>query len=115
MPFHIAAGLTLEAASRICSHECRALCCRGPLYLRLTTAEVVVFKAHAAALGVELELAESADGSGTVSFLEHPGQHCPMLDDATSVCRIYEDRPQRCRTFPEKPRPECAISGWEAV
>jgi Fe-S-cluster containining protein len=115
MPFHLAAGLTLEAASRICRHECRALCCRGPLYLSLTAAEVAGFKAHAAALGAELELHEAADGSGTVSFLEHPGQHCPMLDDATSVCRIYEDRPERCRTFPEKARPECAISGWEAV
>ena len=114
MPFHLAAGLTLEAASRICSQECRALCCRGPLYLRLTAGEVPAFKAHAAALDVRLELAELKDGTGTVSFLEHAGEHCPMLDSATSVCRIYEDRPERCRSFPEAPRAECAISGWEA-
>jgi len=110
---HLAAGLTPEAASRICRHECRAQCCRGPLYLCLTAPEVGIFRARAARLGVELKLAEAADGSGTVSFLDHPGERCPMLDDATSVCRIYEDRPQRCRDFPERPRTDCAISGAE--
>ena len=113
MPFHLAAGLTLEAASRICRLECRAQCCRGPLHLRLTAPEVSAFRAHAAALGVELKLMEAADGSGSVVFLEHDGERCPMLDDATSACRIYEDRPQRCRDFPDKPRPGCAISGAE--
>jgi Fe-S-cluster containining protein len=108
---HLAAGLTPQAASRICMHECRAQCCRGPLYLRLTAPEVPTFRAHAAALGVELRLEEAADGSGSVGFLEHPGERCPMLDDATSACRIYEDRPERCREFPEKRRPGCAISG----
>ena len=110
---HLAAGLTPESASLICRHECRAQCCRGPLCLHLTAAEVLSFKAHAAALGLELKLREAADGSGSVVFLEHAGEHCPMLDGATSVCRIYADRPQRCRDFPEKPRAGCAISGAE--
>jgi Fe-S-cluster containining protein len=70
-----------------------------------------MFRTRAAALGVELKLREEADGSGSVVFLEHEGQRCPMLDDATSACRIYEHRPERCREFPEKPRPGCAISG----
>ena len=108
---HLAAGLTLQAASHICRHECRAHCCRGPLYLRLTPPEVQTFKARAATLGVVLKLMEEAGGSGVVSFLDHPGERCPMLDDATSVCRIYADRPERCREFPEKPRPDCPISG----
>jgi len=110
---HLAAGLTPDAASRICRHECRAQCCRGPLCLSLTAAEVLAFRAHAAALGVELKLRTAEDGSGSIVFLEHAGEHCPMLDDATSVCRIYPDRPERCRDFPEKPRPGCAISGAE--
>ena len=110
---HLATGLTLQAASQICMRQCRAQCCRGPLYLRLTALEASTFKARAAALGVELALVEEADGSGVVSFLEHAGERCPMLDDATSTCRIYEDRPARCREFPEKPRPGCAISGGE--
>ena len=107
------AGLTPEAASRICMRQCRAQCCRGPLYLRLTAPEVLTFRSRAAALGVDLKLREAADGSGTVGFFEHAGERCPMLDDATSACRIYEDRPARCRDFPEKPRPGCAISGAE--
>jgi len=108
---YLAPGLTPEAASRICRHECRAQCCRGPLLLSLTAPEVLSFRAHAAELGVELTLREADDGSGAVAFLEHAGECCPMLDDATSVCRIYADRPHRCREFPDKPRPGCAISG----
>jgi Fe-S-cluster containining protein len=108
---YLAPGLTPEAASRICMHECRAQYCRGPLLLSLTAPEVLSFRAHAAELGVELTLREADDGSGAVAFPEHDGERCPMLDDATSVCRIYADRPHRCREFPDKLRPGCAISG----
>lgn len=100
-----------EAASRICMHECRSHCCRGPLYLRLAPSETTAFRAHAAALGVELDVIEAPDGSGTVSFLEHAGERCPMLDALSSACRIYENRPRRCREFPDRPRPDCPISG----
>jgi Fe-S-cluster containining protein len=108
---HLATGLTLEAASHICQHRCRAQCCRGPLVLGLTAPEVVTFEARAAALGVALKVRAGDDGSGLVVFLEHEGGRCPMLDEATSACRIYEDRPQRCREYPERPRPDCPISG----
>jgi Fe-S-cluster containining protein len=91
--------------------ECLAQCCRGPLYLRLSAPEVRTFKARAAALGIALELKEAADGSASLGFLEHPGERCPMLDDGTSACRIYDDRPRQCREFPRAPRPGCAISG----
>jgi Fe-S-cluster containining protein len=92
-------------------HVCRAHCCRGPLYLHLTATEVPTFRARAAALGVELELNEAPDGSGLVLFLQHPGARCPMLDDVSSACRIYDVRPGRCREFPDRPRPDCPISG----
>jgi Fe-S-cluster containining protein len=108
---HLTAGLTPEIASRICMHQCKAMCCRGPLYLDLTPQEVVAFKAHAVAFGVALHVNEAADGGGSVGFLEHVGERCPMLDDANSACRIYKDRPERCREFPDRVRPGCAISG----
>ena len=111
MPPHLIAGLTAEAASHICMNQCRAMCCRGPLVLRLTSAEVPGFKAHAAAIGVEVLFRHGEDGGGLVRFSDHPGERCPMLDDATSACRIYDDRPQRCRDFPERLIPGCAISG----
>ena len=101
-----------QAATHVCMHECRAGCCQGPLYLQLEPSEVPGFRARAAVLGVELDVVEAPDGSGTVSFLEHPGERCPMLDVATSACRIYAHRPQRCRDFPDKPRPDCPISGF---
>ena len=111
MPPHLIAGLTHRAATRICMDQCRAMCCRGLLILRLTIDEVPAFKGHAAALGVDLALTQTTDGEGWVRFAEHAGERCPMLDDATSACRIYKDRPQRCRDFPERLTPGCAISG----
>jgi len=92
-------------------NECRAQCCRGPLVLRLAADEVPTFESRAAALGVELKLRMQDDGGATVAFPEHAGEHCPMLDDRTSACRIYDARPARCRQFPAKPEPGCAISG----
>ena len=35
-----------------------------------------------------------ADGGGNLLFLDHPGECCPMLDQATFACRIYEQRPR---------------------
>ena len=104
-------GLTPEAASHICMNQCRAMCCRGPLILRLSGDEVSAFKRHADSLQVGLIVIQAPDGGGWVRFTDHDGERCPMLDDATSACRIYEDRPQRCRDFPERPTPGCAISG----
>ncbi|MBI2856286.1 MAG: YkgJ family cysteine cluster protein [Chloroflexi bacterium] len=111
MPHYLAPGLTPEAATDICMNQCRAMCCRTPYILRLSASEMVAFKARAISLGVPLTIEPTADGVGWVRFSVHPGEHCPMLDDATSACRIYGDRPQRCREFPESLTPGCAISG----
>ena len=105
---------TAEAASRICMEQCRAMCCRGPIILRLSPGEVEGFKANAARLGVEARVTATADGGGWLRFTDHPGDRCPMLDPDDFSCRSYADRPQRCREFPEKPEPGCAISGWRA-
>lgn len=104
-------GLTPESASDICMNRCRAMCCRGPLILTLTEAELMVFEQNASVIGVVLRVGKSPDGDGWVKFSEHAGECCPMLDRATFACRIYADRPQRCRDFPEKLTPGCAISG----
>ena len=106
--------LTPEAASRICMEQCRAMCCRGPIILRLAPGETEGFQANAARLGVEARITANADGSGWLRFTDHPGDRCPMLDPEDFSCRSYADRPRRCREFPEKPEPGCAISGWRA-
>ena len=106
-------NLTPEAASRICMEQCRAMCCRGPLILRLEPGEIDGFRREAARLGVKAEIAPAADDGGNLLFLDHPGECCPMLDQATNACRIYDSRPQCCRDFPRKPEPGCAISGWQ--
>ncbi len=111
MPARLIAGLTPEAASHICMNQCKAMCCRGPLILQLTVEEVPRFQTQAARLSIDAKITPAADGGGWVRFSDHPGERCPMLDPSTFVCRIYEERPQRCRDFPEKPTPGCAISG----
>ena len=108
---HLREGLIPEAASRICMDECRAMCCRGPLILRLERDEVQGFEKRARDLDVDLVFGRAADGGGMVRFADHAGESCPMLDQATFACRIYEQRPRRCREFPERLTPGCAISG----
>ena len=105
-------NLTPEEASRICMDQCRAMCCRGPLILRLEPEEVAVFHREAVHLGTTADISPAADGGGDLLFLDHPGECCPMLDQATFACRIYEQRPRVCREFPRRPEPGCAISGW---
>ena len=105
-------NLTPEEASGICMDQCRAMCCRGPLILRLELDEVAVFHGEAVRLGTTADISSAADGGGNLLFLDHPGECCPMLDQATFACRIYEQRPRVCREFPRRPEPGCAISGW---
>ena len=103
-------GLTLEAAHTICMHQCKGQCCRGALILRLEATEVAGFKNRGKSLGIETHISPSLDGGAWVKFTEHAGEHCPMLDQNTSKCLIYSNRPRRCRSFPEKPTLGCAIS-----
>ena len=111
MASFLRAGLNLAEASEICMNQCHAMCCRGPLILSLSQAESETFKAKAEEMGVEALVRQAEDGGGWLRFSEHPGERCPMLDPATFACRIYESRPQRCRSFPERMTPGCAISG----
>ena len=92
-------NLRLEEASRICMDQCRAMCCRGPLILRLEPDEVAVFHREAVHLGTTADISPAADGGGNLLFLDHPGECCPMLDQATFACRIYEQRPRVCGSF----------------
>ena len=104
--------LSPEEASRICMTECHAMCCRGPIILRLEPDEVTGFYRRAADLGTEARISRAADGGGNVLFLDQERECCPMLDTATSGCRIYDQRPRVCREFPRKREPGCAISEW---
>ena len=113
MPANIIPGLSPEQASHICMTQCGAMCCRGPLILELTEEEAQTFRGNAARLGTEARVSERPEGGGWVRFSDHEGERCPMLDKDTNGCRIYRQRPRRCRDFPERPTPGCAISGYE--
>jgi Fe-S-cluster containining protein len=110
MPPHLKAGLTPEAASHICMNQCKAMCCRGPLILQLTWDEALTFMGHGASLGIDVHIIRAPNGDGWVRFTDYEEECCPMLDSHTSVCRIYQDRPRRCRDFPERATPGCSIS-----
>ena len=103
-------GLTVEAGSSICIERCRAQCCQGPLVLRLSEEEKLIFQQKADGMGTTLKITLLGQ-SWILKFQDHQGGRCPMLDSGTSICRIYNDRPSRCRLFPGKPIPGCAISG----
>ena len=111
MPPHLTPGLSTEEASRLCRVECRAQCCRGAMILTLQAHEVSLLQRRASEFGVDLTVESRPEGMGWVRFADHSGSHCPMLDDATASCRIYEERPQRCRDFPERVVEGCIISG----
>jgi len=111
MSHFLAYGLTNTQASDICLNSCKAMCCRGELVLELKPDEVAHFRSLAHDIGVYANIIDRDGGTGWVFFAEHTGEHCPMLDDQTSQCLIYENRPERCRNFPERKIPGCEISG----
>ena len=79
-------NLTPEEASRICMDQCRAMCCRGPLILRLDPDEVAVFHREAVHLGTTADISPAADGGGDLLFLDHPGGVLP--DAGSSHLRV---------------------------
>lgn len=111
MPPFLVPGLGKEEASNICMNHCRAMCCRGPLLLELASEEVDSFLANGERLQVEVRLNRGMNEAAWLKFADHEGERCPMLDPDSFACRIYEDRPARCREFPVRKTPGCAISG----
>ena len=111
MPPFLREGLTPQRASEICMTQCRAMCCRGPLVLELTPEEAGDFRQRAARLDEEVDLYPLSSGGYGIRFTDYVGDCCPMLDQETFACRIYPNRPERCRKFPEQLVPGCAISG----
>jgi Fe-S-cluster containining protein len=111
MGFYLRPGLTVEGAGDICMRECRAQCCRGPLVLELTGPEASELEGLARGLGINAGITPASQGGGWIRFADHAGERCPFLDGDTFACRIYAHRPGRCRAFPERPTPGCAISG----
>ena len=63
MASYLMPGLTGEIASRICMTECKAMCCRGPLILELTEAEIEDFEERAAPILPEKRAEEGGSGS----------------------------------------------------
>ncbi len=111
MPSFLAPGISPGEASHICMNLCQAMCCRGPLVLELAASEVENFAAESRRLQVQPRINVGADGNGWIKFTDHPGEMCPMLNAETFACRIYDSRPRRCREFPTRLTPGCAISG----
>lgn len=111
MPPFLVPGLGQEEASNICMNQCRAMCCRGPLLLELAPEEVEDFLENGKSLDVEVRISRGVNDAAWLKFADHAGERCPMLDPASFACRIYEQRPARCREFPVRKTPGCAISG----
>lgn len=100
---------------KTCVDECGSKCCRTPttrLYLRQK--EMLVLKKRARELGVKFKVHHhSNDTQGNLwafdfSFQGREDMACSFLaDDGT--CRVYEDRPRACRSFPHRPFKGCLV------
>ena len=97
--------------SNICINQCKAMCCRGPIVLTLSNDEFEEFERNSGKLNLDLKPIHKNDGTIVIKFLDQMGGHCPMLDPDTSMCMIYQNRPNVCRDFPTKYTPGCPISG----
>lgn len=93
----------------LCANQCHARCCRAPGYLKLTEREAERM-ARLAPLPITVFRVPGEDRL-TMHFSENGGM-CPLLDDATSTCTWYGNRPVACARFPEQPNPGCLV--WPA-
>ena len=100
-----------EELSRICSEMCGAKCCRTTnIALRAVEVETLNRLAQEKDMGVALR--RDANGAYLRSE-DQQGKQCPFLEDPTSRCSIYEERPNACRSFPDGPELDgCLLSGW---
>lgn len=75
------ARMGVHLTTEICQKQCGAKCCKagGTLFFQ--------------------------DGSKLVTPI---GQPCPFLSD-DDLCKIYEHRPEQCRSFPQGPHKDCLL------
>ena len=99
-----------EQVRTICSTRCKAFCCRGPNQIALDSSEVTRLGRLAAAKHLAFEPTPNVLHDGW--FMDVPATGCVFLTD-DNLCSIYDDRPNRCRTFPLVANtPNCELSGW---
>lgn len=97
------------ASIAICADECGAQCCRAPGHFKLTRTELVPLRQAANRLHVRFTVVATAAPDTVVADHALNGGTCAFLDRKTNLCRVYEDRPDACRRFPERYEPRCAL------
>ena len=102
----------IQAASvEVCANQCGARCCRAPGSFSLDDDELARLAAHADRLGVRFTTFVDPHWPG-----HHRADHgvnggaCSFLDRDTNLCRVYDDRPDACRQFPQTYEPECRLT-----
>lgn len=84
-----------------CQKGC-SLCCRRLAFpLALREAEWVYLSEGMALLSetIQAEVEEKIEALEFWSKEEQPHIVCPLLDEATGACRVYEHRPAACRMY----------------
>lgn len=98
-------------------------CCTGPPgYVGFTAAEAqAIARRLSLSMGefIERFTQETPHGRSLAEVRTVHGYDCVFLDRTTDpgkvVCRIYEDRPTQCRTFPWWPENLKSKRRWEAL
>lgn len=101
-----------EQVKQICSGQCGAKCCRGPLQATLSFEEAERLGRFAAARGIESPAKEAFLGNGFYLDIR-AGEACAFLDEDTNLCSIHDERPTVCKTYPlQEKLTGCLLSGW---
>jgi Fe-S-cluster containining protein len=100
----------VTSVANICSVQCGAKCCRAPGQVIVSRQEATKLKALASQLKVKLVLLSAPILGHRLSLdFDKNGGKCPFLS-RENLCRIYEDRPEGCRNFPDRPTMGCLLN-----
>ena len=111
----VALGPVLRQPSiAVCAVECGAQCCRAPGHFSLQHHELIRLNHLAKEIGVLFKVYQHPDDPAwyEADHLTNGGA-CSFLDRDTNLCRIYEWRPDACRSYPQTRESRCRL--WEVA
>jgi Fe-S-cluster containining protein len=97
----MASELWYQEGLRFSCKACGRCCCGEPGYVWITTEEInqIAKKLGISAIRFEKAFVWTVQGNKR-SLREFPNGDCVLLNEKSRGCKVYEDRPVQCRTWP---------------
>jgi Fe-S-cluster containining protein len=80
--------------------QCGGCCSGAPGYVWVDDGDVATIAARLEMSEDEFRQAYTHHAKGKVSLRERANGDCVLLDEETRVCKVYDERPIQCRTWP---------------